>query len=246
MHLTSIENARRFFAAYPMEGATVLDIGSQDVNGSLRGVCPYQYTGVDFVSGRGVDVVLTDPYKLPMADGSVDIITSSSCFEHSELFWVLFLEIVRVLKPHGLFYLNVPSNGDVHRFPLDCWRFYPDAGSALATWARLNGYPVCRVESYTSNRKDSVWNDYVAVFLKDERYLDRYPNRITDGYSDYLNGSNGRRRATYTQDQRSPVWAARRIFYFLKTPGAVNRSFQIIGDILTGKRTRLLPEAPDG
>jgi SAM-dependent methyltransferase len=70
-------------------------------------------------------------YKLPFADGSVDVVLSSSCFEHSEFFWLLFLEILRVLRPEGLFYLNAPSNGPFHRYPVDCWRFYPDSGNAL-------------------------------------------------------------------------------------------------------------------
>ena len=34
-----------------------------------------------------------------------------------------------------LFYLNAPSNGEFHRYPVDCWRFYPDAGGALGDLA---------------------------------------------------------------------------------------------------------------
>jgi SAM-dependent methyltransferase len=135
MHPTALHNARLFFDTYALgcQGGTVLDIGAQDLNGSLRSVClpELRYVGVDFVAGNGVDIVLDDPYRLPFESESVDIVVSSSCFEHSELFWVLFLEIMRVLKAPGLFYLNVPSNGPFHRHPVDCWRFYPDSGDAL-------------------------------------------------------------------------------------------------------------------
>ena len=31
-----------------------------------------------------------------------------------------------MLRPAGLFYLNAPSNGDFHRYPVDCWRIMPD------------------------------------------------------------------------------------------------------------------------
>lgn len=192
MHPTAMLNARMFFDAYgsALASARVVDIGAQDVNGSLREACPprFEYVGVDFVAGKGVDVVLDDPYRLPFEDHSVDIVVSSSCFEHSELFWVLFLEIARVLKAPGLFYLNAPSNGEVHRYPLDCWRFYPDSGKALVTWARRNHHDLVLMESYTSKQIGDVWNDYVAVFLKGADFSEDFPRRVTDTFDAYTNG----------------------------------------------------------
>jgi SAM-dependent methyltransferase len=139
-----MENGKFFFDTYvkPLNQATVADIGAQNVNGSLKDVFPENatYIGVDFVQGKGVDIIIDDPYKLPFEDNSLDAIVSSSCFEHSEFFWLLFNEIMRVLKPTGLFYLNAPSNGLFHRYPVDCWRFYPDSGNALANWANRSGY----------------------------------------------------------------------------------------------------------
>jgi len=41
-------------------------------------------------------------------------------FEHDVMFWESFLELVRVLRPGGLLYLNAPSNTAFHRYPLDC------------------------------------------------------------------------------------------------------------------------------
>ena len=136
MHPTAFENCKKFKETYGqlfVKDISIVEIGSQDVNGSLRSLWTEYttYTGVDFVEGKGVNVVLSDPYKLPFESNSVDIILSSSVFEHSEMFWLLFLEIMRVLTPNGLFYLNAPSNGDFHRWPVDCYRFYPDAGKGL-------------------------------------------------------------------------------------------------------------------
>jgi SAM-dependent methyltransferase len=175
MHPTAMKNGDFFFETYskfftePL--VTVLDIGAQDVNGSLKQVCPgrFKYIGVDFQDARGVDVVLTDPYKLPFEDQSIDIIVSSSCFEHSEMFWVIFLEILRVLKPKGVFYLNAPSDGSVHRYPVDCWRFYPDSGQALINWAKRNRFNPALLECYT--QVGGSWQDYVAIFLKDKHHL---------------------------------------------------------------------------
>lgn len=195
MHPTAMINAKLFFDAYAADIKTenvtkVVDIGSQDVNGSLRTVTPinFDYIGVDFVEGNGVDIVLDSPYKLPFEDDSIDVVLSSSCFEHSEMFWLVFLEILRILKPDGLFYLNVPSNGFYHRYPVDCWRFYPDSGIALINWAKRNGINASLLESYVSNQHLDVWNDYVAVFLKEEKHSSRYKGRILDLLSSYQNG----------------------------------------------------------
>ena len=134
-----------------------------------------------------MDCVLTDPYQLPFDDNSADIVVSSSCFEHSELFWLLFLEVIRILKPHDLFYLNAPSNGSFHRYPVDCWRFYPDSGRALVRWAERSSYSTELLESFTSHQLHDQWNDYVAVFIKDKSHIQQYPERMLTGRSDIEN-----------------------------------------------------------
>ena len=191
MHLTAMKNAKDFFGVYGgrFGSGKVLDVGSQNVNGSLKDVCPNQltYTGVDFVQAAGVDVVMTDPYLLPFPSEYADIVVSSSCFEHSEMFWLLFLEIMRVLKPAGLFYLNAPSNGPFHRHPCDCWRFYPDSGRALVQWAQRNDINACLLESYTSLQEEEGWNDYVAVILKDAFNRHHYKDHIFELRNDIEN-----------------------------------------------------------
>jgi SAM-dependent methyltransferase len=196
MHPTAMLNAKHFFDCYSesvnrlTQRVKVIEIGSQDINGSLRSLCPqdFEYVGVDFVAGKGVDLILEDAYTLPFDSESADIVLSSSCFEHSELFWVLFLEILRILKPSGLFYLNAPSNGDFHRYPVDCWRFYPDSGRALITWAKRNGINAALLESYTSTQIGDIWNDFVAVFIKEENLISSFPKRIVDSKQDLTNG----------------------------------------------------------
>jgi SAM-dependent methyltransferase len=192
MHPTAYRNGSIFFVTYSqffIEGSTVVDIGSQNVNGTLKDHVPsnFTYIGVDFVPGNGVDVILEDPYKLPYDDESIDLVISSSCFEHSEFFWITFTEIIRCLKPSGLFYLNAPSGGAYHKYPIDAWRFYPDAGEALTRYAHKVGYSnVVLLESYI--QKGGYWNDFCAVFLKDNSYLDFFPNRMIDGRNDFYNG----------------------------------------------------------
>ena len=196
MHTSALLNAKRFFDAYApafndvRPRPRVIEIGSRDINGSLRQVCPaaYEYVGLDFEAGKGVDVVLDDPYALPFDSGTADIVLSSSCLEHSEMFWLLFLEVMRILKPGGLFYLNVPSNGDFHRYPVDCWRFYPDSGRALVTWARRNALNPVLLESYVGRQEEDIWNDYVAVFLKDASQVGLHTGRILQTLRLFTNG----------------------------------------------------------
>jgi len=217
MHDTSLTNAKFFFDTYQnsirsnTEKVKVIEIGSQDVNGTIRSVCPadFDYVGLDFQDAKGVDIVITDPYKLPFANESVDVVVSNSCFEHSELFWVLFLEVLRVLKPTGLFYLNAPSNGAYHRYPVDCWRFYPDSGHALILWARRNGIDSLLLESYTSHKKMDIWNDFIAVFLKERKFEHKFPARIVEKISNFDNGWTSKsnyllNHQPFPEDLRSP------------------------------------------
>ena len=196
MHPSALEFGAHFFNTY-CQGRSrivIVDVGSQNVNGSLRDVCPpsVDYIGVDYVQGNGVDIVLEDPYKLPFDNGIIDVVVCSSTFEHSQFFWVLFLEILRVLKPEGLFYLNAPSNGYVHRYPVDCWRFYPDSGLALVAWAERNGYAPALLESFVGEKNcvsidNDAWNDFVAVLVKDKQFQELYKGRVIKLLEKYAN-----------------------------------------------------------
>ena len=166
MHPTAMQSATAFFQTYASEfvNPTIVEIGSQNVNGSIRDVAPpSNYVGLDFQEAKGVDIVLEDAYTFPLPDNYADMIVTSSCFEHSEMFWLTFLEALRILKPRGLFYINAPSTGDYHAFPVDCWRFYPDAAGALKTWAKRNGYDI--TVDYTTVM-EGYWKDFIVVYRK--------------------------------------------------------------------------------
>jgi SAM-dependent methyltransferase len=194
MHYTAQKNAERFFQTYVYgknEKIKIVETGAQIGGFNIRTLAKenMEYIGIDIDKYPGVDIKLEDPYKFPFDDNSVDFVISSSCFEHIEFFWLTYLEIMRILKPNGLFYLNAPSNGDFHRFPVDCWRFYPDSGKALINWGKRNGYNCNVVEQYTSDKDRDIWADYVSIFIKDENYVSEYPNRITTTFKEYINGT---------------------------------------------------------
>jgi SAM-dependent methyltransferase len=194
MHKTAEENAKRFFKEYVypnIEEIKILEIGSYIGGFNIRSLNPKNsiYVGVDLSSGPGVDVVLDDPYVLPFDDNNFDYIISSSCFEHIDFFWLSFNEIMRVLKPSGVFYLNAPSNGDFHRYPIDSWRFFPDSAHSLTKWANRSGFNTLLIEQYTSDKESDIWSDYVGIFLKDGMFIEKYPNRIINNFNNYTNGS---------------------------------------------------------
>ena len=154
----------------------VLDVGSLDVNGTLRPFVPpgMDYCGVDMAAGPNVSLVLDDPYRLPFG-AEFDLVISTSCLEHDEFFWLTFAEMARVAKPGGFIYMSAPTGGVVHRHPVDCWRFYPDAGVALARWADRSGWPVALVESFILPPGAAGWSDFVAVWEREPAEARRGP-----------------------------------------------------------------------
>ncbi len=81
--------------------ARVLEIGSLNVNGSVRQyfeAC--DYTGIDCHAGRDVDVVtLAHEYQ----GEPFDTVISCECFEHDPHLRETIDAVYRLLKPHGLF-----------------------------------------------------------------------------------------------------------------------------------------------
>ena len=166
MHETALINAQRFKNKYLKLTAdtTVVDIGSYDVNGTLKPLfAGSKYIGLDQSAGPNVDVV-AQATNTPFADSSVDVIVSTSCFEHDECFWETFLEMCRILKPGGIIYVNAPSAGPYHGFPGDCWRFYKDSWKALCTYANRKSYSMTLLESYID--ESGGWKDSIGIFKK--------------------------------------------------------------------------------
>ena len=169
MHDTARETGRRILETYwQPEWRMILDFGSMNVNGTLREFCPQGATwiGVDLAPGLDVDRVVTAGEPLPFPAETFDMIVSTSVFEHDPCFWETFVELCRVTKPGGVIYINAPSNGKVHRHPMDCWRFYPDAAEGLRLWAERMGLGMEIVETEVCPEGGEGWADFVAVFRR--------------------------------------------------------------------------------
>ena len=179
MHQSSLDKMLAFRNKYltikKNEELLILDLGSLDVNGSYREYfdhalgADWTYCGIDMAAGKNVDIVLKNPYNWrEIKSNSADVLISGQAFEHIEFFWITMLEIARVLKPGGMCCIIAPSGGVEHRYPVDCWRFYPDGFAALTRFARLE-----LVEVFTQWEPDSrytehsnIWRDTVLVCRK--------------------------------------------------------------------------------
>ena len=109
--------------ALPLKGK-VLEVGSMNVNGTLRAVLPITH-GIDIREGRDVDEVL-DACDLLKKYGpdSWDHVVTSSCFEHVEHWHPALENAWGVLKPKGTFLFEVPTMGKgYHAHPNDYWRW---------------------------------------------------------------------------------------------------------------------------
>lgn len=167
MHPSSFDNMaavldRLHTRLFSAPGTRVLEIGSMDVNGGYRpllGERDATYTGVDIEAGPGVDLVLEDPSVLPFGDGTFDLVLSGQMLEHSPFFWRTFAEMARVLDKRGVIVLIAPSSGPIHRYPVDCYRFYPDAFASLAELVGLQLLDVRLDER-------GPWRDLVGVFSR--------------------------------------------------------------------------------
>lgn len=171
MHKSSYEHMQDLVSRYlhPQLPLSVMDIGSYDVNGSYRtlfGNPNWKYTGIDLEKGPGVDVVLKSPYRLPFPSGSFDLVISGQAFEHVEYFWMSWLEMLRVLRPNGRIFLIAPSRGPEHRYPQDCWRFYPDGYRALARFGSCELLEVTTDWEPHPDPGSGPWGDTVGVFRK--------------------------------------------------------------------------------
>lgn len=123
-------------------GVRVLEVGSLDINGSVR---PYfenaDYLGIDVGEGPGVDRVVGG-HELDAPDDAFDVVLSCECMEHNP-YWAETIEnMIRMLRPGGLLLMTFggygrPEHGTARAFPdvspltlARGWDYYGNLGRA--------------------------------------------------------------------------------------------------------------------
>lgn len=112
-----------------IEGKRVIEVGSLDVNGSLRPLMesynPKEYIGVDVVKGPGVDrICKVENLIEEMGQNVVDVVISTELLEHIKDWEKAISSIKNVCKEGGIILITTRSIGfPYHAYPYDFWRF---------------------------------------------------------------------------------------------------------------------------
>lgn len=192
MHDSSYKKAKFFMDTYypsiPDRKIDVMEVGSksyhsQDTYKNLFNNNNFNYTGLDIEEGNNVDFVPKNIFVWnEIEDNKYDLVISGQTFEHNPYFWITFAEIARVLKPGGHAFICAPGSGKVHRYPVDCWRFYPDSWSALCQFTGME-----LLESYFEPDAhigligDAKWRDSAVIARKpilDATLLTEYNDKL--------------------------------------------------------------------
>jgi SAM-dependent methyltransferase len=138
MHKTVHDWVAEQVTKYDLADGSVLDVGSLDVNGSVRDLFGPHYIGIDFREGPGVDEVM-NAHKLRFQAGRFDVVVTTELLEHDSEFWTSMKEMGRVLRKGGHLLVTTRGNGfKLHGHPDDYWRFMPSAREKLLDLARCD------------------------------------------------------------------------------------------------------------
>jgi SAM-dependent methyltransferase len=131
-HASCIDFVASQLSADEIQGSDVLEVGSRDVNGSVRPVVerarPASYVGVDIEEGPGVDE-LCDATELVSRFGAeqFDVVLSTELLEHVRDWREAVTQMKEVLRPGGTLVITTRSRGfGVHAYPHDYWRYEPE------------------------------------------------------------------------------------------------------------------------
>ena len=128
MHDSSMTLMGYFVKEYlKVKSLNVLDVGSLDVNGCYKELFKdHYYLGLDMEEGPNVNVTSKDLYNYPLPCNFFDVIISGQTIEHVPNIYKWIREVQRMLKIGGLICIIGPNTWIEHRYPVDCWRIFPD------------------------------------------------------------------------------------------------------------------------
>ena len=138
MHQSVMEYVALAVKTFDLRHKKVLEIGSYNVNGSVRQLFKGDYIGIDREAGPGVDMVM-DASNPIFPDAMFDVVVSTSQLEHDPTFWRSLDEVRRVLRPGGHFILTTHTTGFPPHNPPDFYRFLDD------TWPLLMDMAGCDI-----------------------------------------------------------------------------------------------------
>lgn len=112
-HRQQLEFVERVRAKHPsfFTGRKVVEIGSLDINGSIRQYFhDCDYTGVDVAPGPGVDLV-ADGAELDSHSQQYDVVASCEMFEHNPKWAQTWRNMINLCRPGGLIFFSCATIG---------------------------------------------------------------------------------------------------------------------------------------
>lgn len=132
MHDATISFARKHLTRAIVEGRTIVEVGSLDVDGGCWQYRSHamqtgalKYIGLDMRAGANVDLVANvEDMVSVLGEGSVDGVLTVSTLEHVKRWRDAVMAMKRVLRKGGWLLVGVPGPGfPLHEYPEDYWRF---------------------------------------------------------------------------------------------------------------------------
>jgi len=132
--------------------STTLELGSLDVNGSVREYMGPEYVGIDIEDGDSVDVVMNaNDIGKKFEENEFDCVLALDLLEHDKYFWKTLAGVKKVLKPGGIFVVVVPTFFfPVHRYPKDYWRIGEDGMREVV----FDGYELLKLDKVFTKAKE--------------------------------------------------------------------------------------------
>jgi SAM-dependent methyltransferase len=123
------QNIKQFLPDF-FSNSKVLEIGSLDINGSVRRFFDScEYIGIDIGPGPKVDMVCRGEDFTDKA-GQYDVVISTEVFEHTENWDLIFLNMLRLMKRTGMIIFSCAGWGrEQHGTSL----FHPDMAPFVAS-----------------------------------------------------------------------------------------------------------------
>lgn len=182
-----------------VKGKKILEIGSYDLNGSLRpfieSLEPAEYVGIDILEGSGVDIMCNAEDLLDkFGKERFDIVVSTELLEHVLNWRKVISNIKNVCKSSGVILITTRSFGfNYHAFPYDFWRYELDDMKTI--------FSDCDIVSLQKDPKEA------GIFIKAKKPKNFAENDLSD-YLLYSIVSNKRVKEIEEKDFKS--------FYFWK------------------------------
>lgn len=141
-HQSVLTWAASAFTPDLVTGVDVLEVGSYNVNGTVRPFIerhdPASYLGVDAAPGPGVDLVIDVGDLSGAFDPVFGLVVSTEMLEHVRDWKTALRNLIEVTAPDGVLAITTRSPGfPYHAFPEDHWRYPPETMQKLLESALL-------------------------------------------------------------------------------------------------------------